>query len=116
MFGGPSDQYQPVPAAYPNVVHDSVMISPSDGDNLFQNCGTGGAHCPICPNDTAWPLVSNMRLYSPTASTTICGLPLQQWQALPGKKLLVNVTTAVLPPAATILQWAHAKLGMAGKD
>ena len=101
MFGGPSNQYQPVPAAFPNTVHDSVMISKTDGDILFQE---------VCPNQTDWPNVYNVKLYSPTAQATVCGKPIAYWQAQ-GK--LTNVTLATLPQtSAVILGWARETLGM----
>ena len=101
VFGGPSNQYQAVPPAFPNSVHDSVMISKTDGDILFQE---------VCPNETDWPKVYNIKLYSPTAHATVCGQPLAYWQAQ-GK--LANVTQATLPKSsALILSWARQTLGM----
>ena len=101
VFGGPSNQYQAVPPSHPNSVHDSVMISATDGDILISE---------VCPDASDWPRIYNMRLYSPEAKATVCGEPLAHWQAQ-GK--LTNVTVAVLPnSSATILAWARATLGM----
>jgi hypothetical protein len=101
VFTGPSNQYQPVPADYPNAVHDCKMISETDGDNLISQ---------VCPNATDWPDVQYVEVFSPSAKTTVCGQPLEAWQAQ-GK--LETVTAARLPPdAATIVAWSRATLGM----
>ena len=104
IFVGPSNQYQPVPATHLNVEHDCTIVSATDGENLFSLTAD------TCANLTDFPDVYNVRVYSPSASTTVCRKSIAAWQAL-GK--LRNVTAAPLPAdAATIVGWARAKLGM----
>jgi hypothetical protein len=134
VFGGPSNQYQAVPPSHPNSVHDSVMISATDGDILISEVRTltvlysrhSGRVYPglrtlccrlirtavrqVCPNASDWPKIYNIKLYSPLLKATVCGQPLAYWRAQ-GK--LPNVTEAVLPNSSvTILGWARGTLGM----
>ena len=104
IFVHESNQYQPVPATHLNVEHDCTIVSATDGENLFSLTAD------TCANLTDFPDVYNVRVYSPSASTTVCRKSIAAWQAL-GK--LRNVTAAPLPAdAATIVGWARAKLGM----
>ena len=104
VFVGSSNQYQAVPTNHPNSVRNSVMVSSSDGENLWS---FGVMDCA----NLTWPNLDNVSVYSPSARTTICGLSLAEWQAQ--GKPVHNVSTAPLPPnAETIIRWARKALNI----
>ena len=110
IFVGQSNQYQPVPteASLLNVLHNTVVYTANDGDNLF---GLSPDTCASALNGSAtdFPNVYDTLVYSPSGRTTLChGQSLATYQA---KGKLVNVTTAKLPAnASSIVAAARRKL------
>ena len=110
IFVGQSNQYQPVPteASLLNVLHNTVVYTANDGDNLF---GLTPDTCASALNGSAtdFPNVYDTLVYSPSGRTTLChGQSLATYQA---KGKLVNVTTAKLPAnASSIVAAARRKL------
>ena len=61
-----------------------------------------------CKLNSSWPQLSDNRVYKPSGRTSVCGVPLAQWQARgldPGTR-----TFAGLPTDAEVTGWAAKKL------
>lgn len=117
VFVGPSNQYQAVPPNHLNSLKDITIVS-----------GTGGAGRPVSGADNLWtlipptcngttadfPMIENVRVYSPGATTTICGALVAEFQAPPGRGYVRNVTTADIAAlkAMDIVRWAHETLAL----
>ena len=64
-----------------------------------------------CKGDSASrPIFSNNTIYNPSGVTSVCGMPLKQWQAL-GNDPLTTVHRGI-PGDAAIIGWAAQKLGV----
>lgn len=106
VFVGASNQYQRVPSAHRNSVHDCTILSESDGDNL---ASLTPSTCNGSFDD--FPRIYNIRVYSPSATTTVCG---ETIAAMQGKGLLKNVTAGLLShwTPGSVVERAKQVLGM----
>jgi hypothetical protein len=97
-----SRQYQPIPSPQLNYVRNCTLIHGVDGENL-QN------YAP-CPNSSSAIQFSDVRIYTPSGTTTVCKLPLEHWQA---QGALKSVTAEVLPKSAEeVVDMARDVLGV----
>ena len=106
VFTGPSNQYQPVPSNHRNALHDSVFLSATGGENLFD---LSPATCNGTLSD--FPFIYNVKVFSPAADTTICK---QSLAVMEGKGLVKNVTAGDLNSwtPESVVVYARQTLGM----
>jgi hypothetical protein len=113
VFTDQSNQYQNVAPAHLNSLHDSTLISRTDGDVLFsltpRVCNQ--TIPPGTPGSFDFPIIANISVYSPTGAVTLCG---ESIAAMVAKEMIKNVTTSPLSDltVAAIVNHAKATLGV----
>ena len=93
--------------AHRNLHSHNVCVQPVPSDATYAafDCRNASAGC---PDNECRPVTGNNTVYNPTGNTSVCGMPLQEWQAL-GHDVGTKVVQG-LPSDEELIGWAEAML------